>query len=338
MSEHRPTGERQPDEIDLGDGRVVVLRRPPENAPWPPFGGGASPGAQPPPGVRPHGPQPLPGPRWHWVIFLFAATVVSTLLVGGAGAGGFDWRAGLLYSGSIMTILLCHELGHFLQARRYRVPASLPIFLPMPLSLFGTLGAVILMRPRSARTREMFDIAISGPLAGLVPTFACLLIGLPQSTLVPIAPAAGDGSIQLGEPLAVQWLVRAFFDLPAGQTLMLGPVAFAGWVGLLITALNLLPVAQLDGGHIIYTLARKKAFEISAILLLAAALGMIVTGYWAWTVMIVLLLIFGIRHPPLADEAAPDDLGQVRRWLGWLTLIVSALFFLTPMPIQMPDF
>ncbi len=85
-----------------------------------------------------------------------------------------------------MTILLCHELGHFLQARRYGVPASLPIFLPMPFSFVGTLGALILMRPRTARTREMFDIAISGPLAGLVPTAACLLIGLPQST-----PGAG---------------------------------------------------------------------------------------------------------------------------------------------------
>lgn len=327
-------GERRPDEIDLGDGRVVVLRRPPEAGPWP---------GNPPPGVHPrgpapHGPQPLPGPRLAWVIALFLLTIASTLFVGGGNADGFSWRQGLLYSGSIMTILLCHELGHFLQARRYRVPASLPIFLPFPVSLFGTLGAVILMRPRSARTREMFDIAISGPLAGLVPTFACLLIGLPQSTLVPAVTEAGDTSIQLGEPLALQWLVRAFFDLPEGQTLMLGPVAFAGWVGLLITALNLLPIAQLDGGHIIYTLARKKAFEISAILLLAAALGMIVTGYWAWTVMIVLLLVFGIRHPPLADEPVPDDLGRARRILGWVLLIVSALFFLTPMPIQMPDF
>jgi membrane-associated protease RseP (regulator of RpoE activity) len=164
------------------------------------------------------------------------------------------------------------------------------------------------------------------------------LIGLPQSTLVAVPEGPDPSGITLGEPIAIQWLVRAFFEIPEGHTLMLGPLAFAGWVGLLITALNLLPIAQLDGGHIMYTLARRKAFEISAVIVLAAALGMIVTGYWAWTVMLVLLLVFGIRHPPLADEAAPDELGRVRRWLGWATLIVSALLFLTPMPFEMPDF
>jgi Zn-dependent protease len=319
-------GGRQPDEIDLGDGRVIVLRQP-EAGP----GGWRPPQAAPPP----YGRQTSPGPRWPWPLILFLATIASTLLVGGSGADGFSWSDALLYSGGIMTILLCHEFGHFLQARRYGVPASLPIFLPMPISFVGTLGALILMRPRTARTREMFDIAISGPLAGLVPTFACLLIGLPQSRLVPATP--DPAALHLGEPLAVQWLVRAFFDVPAGQTLMLGPLAFAGWFGLLITALNLLPVGQLDGGHIMYTLARKKAFEISAVLLLAAALGMIVSGYWMWTLMLLLLLFFGIRHPPLADDPVPDDLGLPRKLLGWLTLIVSALLFLTPMPIQMPD-
>lgn len=326
-------GGRQPDEIDLGDGRVIVLRQP-EAGPRQP--GPAQPGV-PPPGTR-FRPRPsLPGPRLAWVVFLFFATVVSTFMVQTSVTpeGEIRWQDGLLYAGGIMTILVCHELGHFFQARRYHVPASLPIFLPMPLSPIGTLGALILMRPRVARTREMFDIAISGPLAGLVPTFLCLLIGLPQSTVVPTVH--DPGVPELGEPLAVQWLVRAFFDVPEGHTLLIGPLAFAGWVGLLITALNLLPVAQLDGGHIMYTLARQRAFQISAVLLLAAALGMIVTGYWAWTLMIVLLLIFGIRHPPLADDPVPDDLGLPRRILGWVTLIVSAVLFLTPMPFQMPD-
>ncbi len=321
---------RQPDEIDLGDGRVIVLRRPSETRSWS--------SAEVPQG---QGLDRMPGPRWPWPLWLFIATVASTFLVGsgvGTDADGklvFDLWNGFLYSAGIMTILLCHELGHFLQARRYGVPASLPIFLPMPLSALGTLGAVILMRPRTARTRQMFDIAITGPLAGMVPTFACLLIGLPQSQIVPNVPDALG--IQLGEPLVLQWMVKAFFDLGPEQTLNLGPLAFAGWFGLLITALNLLPIGQLDGGHVMYTLLRRHAFSISAVVLLSAALGMIITGYWIWTMMLLLLLFFGVRHPPLADDPVPDDLGRTRRVLGWLTLIISGLLFLTPMPFQMPD-
>ena len=315
---------RRPDEIDLGDGRVIVLRRVGEGGPFPP-------------GAPYRGPEPQPGPRHPWPLILFLATVASTFLVGSGTAEGFNWRHGLFYSGGIMTILLCHELGHFFQARRYGVPASLPIFLPMPISFVGTLGALILMRPRTARTREMFDIAISGPLAGLVPTFACILIGLPQSKIVP-SLSSSPGSVQLGEPLILTWLTELLLpNLPAGQTLELSPLAFAGWFGLLITALNLLPIGQLDGGHVMYTLARRHAFQISAVLVLAAALGMIVTGYWMWTLMLLLLLIFGIRHPPLADDPVADDLGWPRRLLGWITLLVSALLFLTPMPIQMSD-
>ena len=320
-------GERRPDEIDLGDGRVIVLRQADPQT-WQ----GAAP--------RPSGRPGHLGPSRAWLIGLFLATVASTFLQGGGrfdaeGNPFFDPYQGLLYAAGIMTILLCHELGHFLQARRYGVPASWPIFLPMPLTFLGTLGALIVMRPRTATTRQMFDIAITGPLAGLVPTFACLLIGLPQSRVVPLDGA--PGGTELGEPLVLQWLTALLLDVPAGHTVLIGPLALAGWFGLLITALNLLPVGQLDGGHIMYTLARRHAYNISAILLLSAALVMIVTGYWMWTLMLILLLVFGIRHPPLADDPVPEDLGWPRRLLGWITLLISAFLFLTPMPFQPPD-
>ena len=320
-------GERRPDEIDLGDGRVIVLRQADPQT-WQ----GATPRTSGRPGHL--------GPSRAWLIGLFLATIASTFLQGGGSADAegkflFDPYRGLLYAAGIMTILLCHELGHFLQARRYGVPASWPIFLPMPLTFLGTLGALIVMRPRTATTRQMFDIAITGPLAGLVPTFACLLIGLPQSAIVPAETLAKAES--LGTPLILQWLTSFLLEVPPGHTVEIGPLAFAGWFGLLITALNLLPVGQLDGGHIMYTLARRHAYNISAILLLSAALVMIVTGYWMWTLMLILLLVFGIRHPPLADDPTPEDLGWPRRLLGWITLLISAFLFLTPMPFQPPD-
>lgn len=319
-------GERRPDEIDLGDGRVIVLRQADPQT----WHGAAS---------RPPSRPGHLGPSRAWLIGLFLATVVSTFLTGSRIDEDknfyFDFNWGLYYSVGIMSILVCHELGHFFQARRYSVPASWPIFLPMPISPMGTLGALIVMRPRTATTRQMFDIAITGPLAGLVPTFVCLLIGLPQSAIVPIETQAKGES--LGAPLILQWLTSLLLDVPPGHTVEIGPLAFAGWFGLLITALNLLPVGQLDGGHIMYTLARRHAYNISAILLLSAALVMIVTGYWMWTLMLILLLVFGIRHPPLADDPVPEDLGWPRRLLGWIVLLVSAFLFLTPMPIQPPD-
>lgn len=274
-------------------------------------------GALPPPRPR------APRPRWGLAVALFLATVVSTTLVGSFFSG---LRLGLVYSGAVMLILLSHELGHFFQARRHRVPVSPPYFIPFPLSAFGTLGAVILMPARLGDRRKLFDVAITGPLAGLVPTLVACVWGLHLSTR---APEGGPG-LQLGEPLLFRLLATwVHGDLPDGVTLVLHPLAYAGWVGLLITALNLVPIGQLDGGHILYALLRRRAHGVATVLMAAIVVATVVARAWAWTLMILLVILTGVRHPPTADDAAP--LGRFRVVLGWVTLLFLIVGF-TPQP------
>ena len=168
--------------------------------------------------------------------------------------------AGLRYSVPVMTILVCHEMGHFLQARRYGVYASLPYFIPIPSPPFGTLGAVILMEPRIGGRRALFDIGITGPLAGLAPTLI-FLRPRPVPDGAEIHPGRGTSQpIVVGCPLLFRALCTwKFGPLPADFPItvgMLHPMAFAGWVGLFITSLNLIPIGQLDGGHVLYAILR----------------------------------------------------------------------------------
>ncbi len=301
-------------------------------------------GLQPvgPPGLQVE-PPPLPSPpaelrrlplarlRWRLPLVLFLATCASTYWVGG-------W----VYSAALMTILVCHEAGHFLQARRYGVPASLPFFLPMPLTPIGTLGAVIAMDARVKDRRALFDIGITVPLAGLIPTLACCVIGLqpPFSRVIamPQIPGfPGDGMFELGEPLLFTLLAQWHFGpLPEGYTVVIGSLATAGWVGLLITAVNLFPIGQLDGGHVLYALLRRRAHHVAWVILVGAVLA-VVAGVWifnqrgmvGWTVMLVLLALMGPRHPPTANDSVP--LGPVRIVLGWATLAFLIVGF-TPNP------
>lgn len=298
-----------------------------------------------PPGVPSNVPvpPPLPAPasepprtplarlRWGVPLLLFLATCASTFAVGGP-----------VYCAALMTILVCHEAGHFFQARRYRVPASLPYFLPMPLTPIGTLGAVIAMDARVKDRRALFDIGITGPLAGLVPTIACCVIGLqpPFSRVIPFSPelhTPESGAFELGEPLLFTFLARwNFGPIPDGYTVVIGPLATAGWVGLLITAVNLFPIGQLDGGHVLYALLPRRAHRVAQAILLAAVVG-VVAGVWVfkqrgmigWTVMLVLLALMGPRHPPTANDAVA--LGPVRIVLGWATLAFLIIGF-TPNP------
>jgi Zn-dependent protease len=290
---------------------------------------------------------------------LFVATCVSALLAGGLDdalfVGYLRWHGGdplrgLLSGGAaavayccyyaleygwkyalpLMTILVCHEAGHFLQARRYRVFASFPYFIPMPISPLGTLGAVIVMEPRMGHRRALFDIGISGPLAGLVPTLAFCVWGLYLSNVQAYTPTGHE--MMLGEPLLFKMLVIwTHGTVPEGYELFLHPVAFAGWVGLLITALNLLPIGQLDGGHILYGLLRTKAHKVATLLLLAAAVGVFWYKLWGWTLMLLLLILMGPVHPPTANDRVP--LGAGRTVLGWLALAFVPLG-LTPIPIS----
>lgn len=271
----------------------------------------------------PHGttPPPVPQPtrrQWRTAIILFVLTLLSTFVMGGP-----------VYALAVMFVLTTHELGHFLQARRYRVAASLPYFLPMPLSPIGTMGAVIIMRERMAHTKALFDIGISGPLAGLVPALAFTVIGVARANVAPIP--IDQPTLSFGEPLLFQWIALAFHGpIPDGQALWLGPLGMAGWVGIFITALNLLPIGQLDGGHILYALLGRRAHNVAIALLVIAAALVVASGHWGWSLAIVLLMLMGPKHPPTLDDAVPLD--PRRRMLGWATLAFVVVGF-TPTPM-----
>jgi membrane-associated protease RseP (regulator of RpoE activity) len=229
-----------------------------------------------------------------------------------------------------MTTLLAHELGHYLQARRYCVPASLPYFIPMPASPIGTMGAVIAMQPGAGNRRTLFDIAVTGPLAGLVPALIFSIVGLNWSQVV--ASNNVQFGLRLGEPYLFQLLANLVIGpLSEGQDIALHPVAFAGWVGIFITALNLIPIGQLDGGHILYSLLLRRAHPIAQLLLVGAAIAVVVWGYWGWSVMILLLMLMGPVHPPTANDDVP--LGTTRAVLGWACLLFVPLGF-TPVPFS----
>jgi membrane-associated protease RseP (regulator of RpoE activity) len=250
---------------------------------------------------------------------LFIATCLSTW-----------FAAGLQYSLGIMTILLAHEMGHYVQTRRYGVPASLPYFIPMPLSLIGTMGAVIVMRPHRGDRCSLFDITVSGPLAGLIPALLFCVVGLHWSEIV--MTDKQQFAITLGEPIlfkALAYLIHG--PLALGQDIALHPLAFAGWVGIFITALNLIPIGQLDGGHILYSLLLRRAHVVAQLLLLAAMVAVVIWGYWGWSVMLLLLILMGAKHPPTANDDV--QLGTDRTVLGWACLLFVPLGF-TPVPFE----
>lgn len=267
--------------------------------------------------------------RVFWPAILFLATCGSTFFVGSLNSGAFS--EGLKYSACLMTILVCHEMGHFLQTRRYSVPASLPWFLPLPLPPIGTLGAVIGMDARVGDRKALFDIGISGPLAGLVPTLIFLIMGLQDASVQRLNPLA-QPDVMYGEPLLFRFLAwLKFGPIPEDHIVVIGPMAFAAWVGLLVTSLNLMPIGQLDGGHILYALLRRNAHFIASALLFAAIGAVIAFRLYGWSPILFLLFLMGPKHPPTANDYAP--LGMWRILLGWLTLAFIFIGF-TPMPLQ----
>jgi membrane-associated protease RseP (regulator of RpoE activity) len=249
-------------------------------------------------------------------IILFILTAISTYLIGG-----------LIYSTAIMLILLAHEMGHYFMSRRYGIPTTLPYFIPLPLPPFGTFGAIIKMKGIIINKKALFDVGVAGPLASFILSLPCALIGIKLSPVV--AVHANSDYIKLGDPLLfklIQWILIG--ELPLGHDIILHPLAYAGWVGLFVTALNLLPVGQLDGGHVIYAVFGEKskwAFgaSITALVLLAVFYNP------GWLALIVLLLIFGMRHPQPFDVETPLDMG--RKVLACLMLLVFVLSF-TPSP------
>jgi membrane-associated protease RseP (regulator of RpoE activity) len=282
-------------------------------------------------------------------VVLFVLTLLSTTQVGGTHwfffVTAFGERPvipiaslllhGLWYSASILAILGCHELGHYFACRYYRVDASRPYFLPVPLPLTGTLGAFIRIRAPIPGKRALFDIGIAGPIAGFLVAVPVLLIGMHLSNVVKIPETFPGGEvIELGEPLlfkAAEWLT--FGNIPDGYSVNMHPMAFAAWFGMLATALNLFPIGQLDGGHISYAVLGRRSTMVTLIMVpCLIGLSFVSTSWIVWTVLTVgMLLLFGPRHPRVIDEEIPLD--RSRLWLAAFALLMFVLCF-TPAPIQ----
>jgi len=242
---------------------------------------------------------------------------------------------GLWYSLTILTFLGCHEFGHYLACRYYNVDASLPFFIPMPFLLTGTMGAVIRIREPIPTKRMLFDIGIAGPIAGFVVAIPVLIAGLAMSHVVQLPQE--PGGLWLGEPLLLKAMSFLIWGpMPEGYTLNLHPMGFAAWFGLLATSFNLLPVGQLDGGHIAYAVFGRRSSAITlATLGLTLALGLLSTSWLFWTfVMTMMLWRFGRHHPPTFDEH--DSLDISRKRLAVFALLMLIVCF-TPVPVETLD-
>jgi membrane-associated protease RseP (regulator of RpoE activity) len=241
--------------------------------------------------------------------------------------------SGLTYSVPLLLILGAHEFGHYYYCRRHDVDATLPYFLPAPIPLTGTVGAVIRIREAFPSKRALFDIGVAGPIAGFVVMLPLLYWGITMSAVVRF-PENTD-LIYFGEPLllkAMAWL--HFGDLPEGFDIVLHPMGFAAWFGMLATALNLLPFGQLDGGHISYALFGRQSWLVSLATLATAVLLTLRSSSWFFiTLMLLAMALFlGLRHPRVIDEEASLD-GQ-RALVALLALIMFLICF-TPVPIEM---
>jgi len=296
-----------------------------------------------PPEIYVYQPPILPRPRYWLHILLFVGTIASTLFVGGMTDQAFQFfqgghilegisvvvSTGWVYSAAVLAILTSHEFGHYFTAKYYRVPASLPYFIPFPVSLFGTLGAVIRMSPRIPNRRALFDIAAAGPLAGLIPAIPLTYLGLTLSTTVNKANIP-EGALHFADPLlfkALSWM--ALGPLNPDVEVMIHPLAYAGWVGMFVTALNLLPIGQLDGGHITHALFGSRS-RLVAFAMFGGLLGFSLWEHTiTWVPLLVLLFFFGIQHPHINDDGRP--LGNVRVALGLLLgLVFATCFSLVP--------
>ena len=268
-------------------------------------------------------------------LLLFALTVLSVLFVGaGAQAPDLQWilehpLAGWPFAASLMAILTAHELGHYFVARRFGVAVSLPYFIPMPFSPFGTMGAVIRTRAPIHNRRQLLAIGAAGPLAGLAVAVPLLVLGLLQSEVhtIPLQP----GVFMEGNSLfyaAVKFLLFGQLLPSGGIDVFLHPVAFAAWAGLLVTALNLIPAGQLDGGHIAYALLGRRTLLLNRLaVLLALIMGLIWSGWFTWA---AILFFFGQRSAEPLDDVTQLTRRQ-RAFAICMLLLFAALF--TPVPM-----
>ena len=287
-------------------------------------------------------------------VLVFLLTVGTTLLTGtfmmlnyesttaGPNAAGFInqilnhpslLHKGIAYAGAIMLVLLAHEMGHYLACQYYGIHATLPFFIPAPIAITGTFGAFIRIRSSFPNRRALFDVGLAGPIAGFVFLIPFLFFGIKWSTQVPANVNPAD-VVNFGEPL----IFKIFAHLMSKNEIFLHPTGFAAWFACLATSLNLLPIAQLDGGHVSYAVFGKKAYVITWIFF-CAIIGLAIYGFtkswvsgaqWLFyaAMLLVLKFIAGFRHPPTLDDAQP--IGLARKIWAVIALIV---FVLTFMPV-----
>lgn len=262
---------------------------------------------------------------------LFFVTLLTTLAAGTLQQGinpfkspGSLWR-GIPFSLTLLMILGAHEFGHYFMSRKHRIEVTLPYFIPAP-SFIGTFGAFIRMKSPIMDRRILLDIGVAGPISGMLVAVPVLLVGLSLSQIV---PETSGGGIKLGSSLffsLLSWIIHG--PMPEKMDLVLHPIAFSGWIGLLVTSLNLLPVGQLDGGHVAYAVLGSRQ-GVVAMVVIALLLVLGITGWNGWLLWVAILFIMGINHPPVVYDWVPLD--RKRRVIGWSTLALFVATF-TPMP------
>jgi membrane-associated protease RseP (regulator of RpoE activity) len=282
--------------------------------------------------------------RWalHWT--LLALTLLTTTIVGVVLAQSFQYNRpldfdqylnvfttlqahplllldGLSFSITLMTILLAHELGHYFACRYYGIDASLPYFLPFP-SPIGTLGAFIRIRSPIYTKQALFDVGIAGPLAGFVVLVPALIVGIASSKVIPGIAERGD--LIFGVPAIERFFELIIFPRARSADILLHPVARAAWVGILATALNLLPIGQLDGGHILYAFTGRWHARLSRIFVVALVAIALTTRVWSWLIWAALLFFFALRHPVIFDATKLD---KTRVTLGLAALAIFLMTF-----------
>ncbi|MEO0262449.1 MAG: site-2 protease family protein [candidate division WOR-3 bacterium] len=265
---------------------------------------------------------------------LFSLTILTTLFAGSIQAGAnpfknpYDLLKGIPFSFSLMTILLFHEMGHFLTSRYFKVQASPPYFLPVPHPLLGTFGAFIKMKSPVPTRKALLFIGSAGPLTGFAIALPITIIGLKFSK--PVSLEEVKGALSLGNSIIFKILASIFAPgAGKGKDLLLHPMAFAGWIGMWVTALNLLPLSQLDGGHIIYSLIGKKSKYVAMItILIMLFLGLLWPGWILWA---IIPLFLGLDHPPPLDGLKP--IGKKEKIISFLCFLVFILTFI-PSPFN----
>jgi len=270
-------------------------------------------------------------------VLLFLLTVVTTLIAGSSFYVSYDelfHNPGLIMTGipfacSLLSILLAHEMGHFITSRRYRVDVTLPYFIPAP-TLVGTLGAVIKMRSAIRKKTMLLDIGAAGPLAGVIVAVPLVIWGLYHSEVIQVT-AGTQSYLFFGDSLLFKLLSFLIIGVvPEGYDVMLSPIAFAGWVGFLVTSLNLMPMGQLDGGHIAYALFGRGQRIVSRVFV-GALIIMGIIYYVGWLIWAALVLIIGVDHPPVSDNDVGLD--RTRKVVGWFCFLLFIVTFI-PVPVR----